>query len=238
MAAIGKLRKHPKSSQEYKSAYAYISKIERETTELLLELMAEEQDRMARIFYLGLLKDVGRNQIALLGELLTDGRWYFVRNIVSVLGESKTDQALSYLRKAAEHENVRIRQEVIKGLHSVGGKKAAGILAKLLQDNDEGVQETAIHAYGDFPGIGAEESKPLIDFLESRSLKKKEQALTIEGIKALGKIGGWEAVEFLKRYSVIRWWRPRRLQMELAAMAERAGEEITRRQGDGGQTRR
>ena len=238
MAAIGRLRKYPKSSQEYKSAYAYISKIERETTELLLELMAEEQDRMARIFYLGLLKDVGRNQIALLGELLTDGRWYFVRNIVSVLGESKTDQALSYLRKAAEHENVRIRQEVIKGLHSVGGKKAAGILAKLLQDNDEGVQETAIHAYGDFPGIGAEESKPLVDFLESRSLRKKEQALTIEGIKALGKIGGWEAVEFLKRYSVIRWWRPRRLQMELAAMAERAGEEITRRQGDGGQAGR
>jgi HEAT repeat protein len=161
-----------------------------------------------------------------------------VRNIVSVLGESKTDQALSYLRKAAEHENVRIRQEVIKGLLSVGGKKAAGILAKLLKDQDEGVQETAVHAYGDFPGIGAAESKPLIDFLESRSLRKKEQVLTIEGIKALGKIGGWEAVEFLKRYSVIRWWKPRKLQMELAAAAQRAVEDITRRQGDGGQTGR
>jgi len=237
-AAIGKLRKYPKSSREYQSAYAYISKIERETTELLLELVAEEQDRLARIFYLDLLKDVGRNQIALLGELLTDGRWYFVRNIVSVLGESKTDQALSYLRRAAEHENVRIRQEVIKGLLTVGGKKAASILAKLLQDSDEGVQETAVHAYGDFPGIGAEESKPLIEFLESRSLRKKEQVLTIEGIKALGKIGGWEAVEFLKRYSVIRWWKPRKLQMELAAAAQRAGEEITGRQGDGGQTGR
>jgi hypothetical protein len=238
MAAISELRKHPRNSREYQAAYSYISKIEREATEILLELLAEEQDRLARIFYLELLKDVGRNQIALLGELLTDGRWYFVRNIVNVLGESKTDQALSYLRRAAEHENVRIRQEVIKGLLTVGGKKAASILAKLLQDKDEGVQETAVHAYGDFSGIGAEESKPVIEFLESRSLRKKEQVLTIEGIKALGKIGGWEAVEFLKRYSLIRWWKPRKLQKELAVAAQRAGEEIMRRQGDGGQTGR
>jgi len=238
LAAIGELRNHPRGSREYQAAYAYISKIEREATQILLELMAEEQDRLARIFYLELLKDVGRNQIALLGELLTDGRWYFVRNIVNVLGESKTDQALSYLRRAAEHENVRIRQEVVKGLLTVGGKKAASILAKMLHDKDDSVQVTAVHAYGDFPEIGAEESKPLIEFLEKRSLRKKEQELTIEGIRALGKIGGWEAEEFLKRYSVIRWWRPRKLQQELMVAAQRAGEEIARRQVDGGQTGR
>jgi hypothetical protein len=237
MSAIGELRKHPKGSREYQSAYAYISKLERETTEILLELMAEEQDRLARIFYLDLLKDVGRNQIALLGELLTDERWYFVRNIVSLLGESKADQALVFLRKAADHKNVRIRQEVIKGLLTVGGKKAASILAKLLRDKDEGVQVTAIHAYGDFPGIGAEESRPLIEFLEDRVLRKKDQELTIEAIKALGKIGGRQAMEFLKRYSAVRWWKPRKLQRELREAAERAGAEIKRREGDGGRSR-
>ncbi len=234
VAAIGELKIHPKGSRKYQSAYAYISEHERETTEILLELMAEEQDRLKRIFYLDLLKDIGRNQIALLGELLTDGRWYFVRNIVSLLGESKTDQALTFLRKAADHKNVRIRQEVIKGLFTVGGKKAASILVKLLRDKDAGVQVTAIHAYGDFPGIGAEESRPLIEFLEERTLKKKDQELTIEAIKALGKIGGREATEFLKRYSITRWWKPRKLQQELKAAAKHAGDEIERRQGDGG----
>ncbi len=238
MAAIGELRKHPKGSREYQSAYAYVAKLERETTEVLVELMAEEQDRVARIFYVDLLKDVGRNQIALLGELLTDGRWYFVRNIVSVLGESKTDQALAFLRKAADHENLRIRQEVIKGLLTIGGKKAASILAKLLRDKDVSVQVTAIHAFTDFPGIGTEESKPLIAFLEDRSLRKNEQELTLEAIKALGKIGGREAMEFLKIYSIIRWWKPRKLQKELKGAAEQAIEEITRRQGDGGRTKR
>jgi hypothetical protein len=238
IAAIGELRKHPKSSREYQSAYAYISKLERDTTEVLLELMAEEKDRSVRIFYVDLLKDVGKNQIALLGELLSDGRWYFVRNIVSILGESKTDQALSFLRKAADHENVRIRQEVIKGLLSIGGKKAASILAKLLRDRDAGVQVTTIHAYGDFPGIGAEESRPLIEFLEERTLRKKEIELTIEAMKTLGKIGGRDAMEFLKRYEIIRWWKPRILQKQLKLAAEQAREEISRRQGDGGRTKR
>ena len=238
IAAIGELKKHPKGSREYQSAYDYISKLERETTEVLLELMAEEQDRTARIFYVDLLKDIGKNQIALLGELLSDNRWYFVRNIVSILGESKADQALLFLRKAADHENVRIRLEVIKGLLTIGGKKAASILAKLLRDRDADVQMTTIRAYGDFPGIGAEESGSLIEFLEARSLRKKELELTIEAIKTLGKIGGREAMEFLKRYEIIRWWKPRMLQKQIKAAAERAGEEISRRQGDGGRTRR
>ncbi len=238
IAAIGELRKHPKSSREYQSAYAYISKFERKTTEVLLELMAEEQDRPARIFYVDLLKDVGRNQIALLGELLSDNRWYFVRNIVSILGESKTDQALLFLRKAADHKNVRIRQEVIKGLLTIGGKKAASILAKLLRDGDAGVQATAIHAYGDFSGIGAEESRPLMEFLEERSLRKKELELTIDAIKTLGKIGGRDAMEFLKRYEIIRWWRPRKPQKQIKVAAEQAGEEISRRLDNGGRTKR
>lgn len=238
IAAIGELQKHPRGSREYQSAYDYISKLERETTEVLLELMAEEQDRTARIFYVDLLKDIGKNQIALLGELLSDNRWYFVRNIVSILGESKADQALLFLRKAADHENVRIRLEVIKGLLTIGGKKAASILAKLLRDRDADVQMTTIRAYGDFPGIGAEESGSLIEFLEARSLRKKELELTIEAIKTLGKIGGREAMEFLKRYEIIRWWKPRMLQKQIKAAAERAGEEISRRQGDGGRTRR
>ena len=238
ITAIGELKKHPKDSREYQSAYDYISKLEREATEVLLELMAEEQDRTARIFYVDLLKDVGKNQITLLGELLSDGRWYFVRNIVSILGESKADQALLFLRRASDHENVRIRQEVIKGLLTIGGKKAASVLAKLLRDRDADIQMTAIRAYGDFPGIGAEESKPLIEFLEDRSLRMKEQELTIEAIKTLGKIGGREAMEFLKRYEIIRWWKPRTLQKQIKIAAEQAGEEISRRQGDGGRTRR
>jgi hypothetical protein len=233
IAVIDEMRKHPKGSVEYHSAYVYLSAFELESTEVLLKLLAEEKDKTARFFYLNLVKDIGKNQMALIGRHLSDVRWYFVRNIVSILGESKTDQAIAFFRKVADHNNIRIRQEVIQGLVSVGGKKAAVILAKFLKDKEDEVKKTAIRAFSSFPDIAAEEVKPLLDFLDDQPLKKKEQGLTMEAIKALGRIGGTDAGEYLKRYTGIRWWKSRKLQEELRAAALYATREIKRRYGNG-----
>src|SRR5208283_3509264 len=112
------------------------------------------------------------------------------------------------------------------------------VLAKFLRDRDSDVQVTAIRAFADFPGIGPEEAVPLLDYLEGRPLKKKELELTIEAIKALGKIGGPDAASALKVYSKIKWWKPRKLQKELRDVAVSAIEEISRRPGNGGRTKR
>jgi HEAT repeat protein len=237
-SAIADLRKYDKNSPEYRRSYAFMAAVGREATEVLLELLADEQDRDERMFILDLVKDLGKNHLALLGEHLSDERWYFVRNIVHLLGESKTDQAIAFLRKAADHANVRIRREVIKGLLSIGGKKAAGVLAKFLRDKDTEILAAAIRAFAEMPGISAEESAPILAFLEGRQLNKKDQELTLEAISVLEKIGGRDAAEFLKRYARIRWWKPRKLQLELNGAAERAREEIRRRTGDGGRAER
>jgi hypothetical protein len=238
VSAITDLRKCEKNSPEYRSLHAFVSTVEREATEVLLQLLAEEEDRASRIFFLDLVKDLGKNHIALLGGHLSDDRWYVVRNIVSILSETKTDQALAFLRKAADHENIRIRQEVIKGLLSIGGKKAAGVMAKFLRDKDAEILETAIRAFADLPGIGAEEARPLLVFLEDRPLRKKDLEVTLETIGVLGRIGGRDAAEFLKRYDRIRWWKPRRLQHELRDAAGRARAHIERRTADGGRAQR
>jgi hypothetical protein len=238
VGAIDETRRHLMDSFEYHSILAYLSSFEVESTEILLKLLAEEKDRKARIFYLGLAKEIGKNQTALIGRYLSDDRWYFVRNIVNILGESKTDQAMVLFRKAAEHKNVRIRQEVINGLLSIGGKKAVGFLAKFLSDEDEGVQKTALRAFAHFPGISPDDATYLINFLDARPLKKKEQELTLVAIGIVGNIGGRDAREYLKKYTRIHWWRPRKLQEECRTVALRAIEEITWRIGDGRRTTR
>ncbi len=237
-ATISDLRKYTKGSPQYLSAYSYLSVLEREVTEVLLELLAEETDRSAREFLIDILKNLSKNQLMLIGEHLSDERWYFVRNIVSILGESKTDDAIAFLFRVAGHKNVRIRQEVIKGLLSIGGKKAAGLLAKFLNDKDAEIQLMAIRGFSMLEGIGAHEAKPLLEFLEGLPIKNKGKELTVEAIKALAKIGGPDAGEFLARYNRIRWWKPRKLQLELRAVAQRAMDEIKRREGDGGRATR
>jgi HEAT repeat protein len=180
------------------------------------------------------VKDQGKNQLALLGEHLLDGRWYVVRNIVSILAESQADQALAYLYKVMNHKDLRIRQEVIRGLITIGGKKSASLLTKFLRDKDIDTQMMAVRGFAEIKGIDAEDAKPLVAFLRDRSLNQKEQALTLEAIKTLGMIGGPEAVEFLKGYTRIRWWRSRKRQKELRTAALVAMENIERRQDDGG----
>lgn len=235
---IASMRKHSLGSQEYHSASTYLASLDRKATEALLELLAEETDREARLYLLDLLKNFGKNQTALLGERLSDDRWYVVRNIVSILGESKTDHAIAMLRKAADHKNVKIRQEVLKGVISFGGRKAVGLLVRFLRDPDPGIQVTAAHGFAQMPGTAPEDAKPLLEFMKELRLKKKDQELTLALIRALGKIGGWEAAEALKPYTKIRWWKPRNLQTELKEAALRSIEEITRRDAHGRRSER
>jgi HEAT repeat protein len=157
---------------------------------------------------------------------------------VSILADSKADQAIAFLRKAADYKNVRIRQEVVKGLITIGGKKAASVLAKFLRDEENDIRLMAIRAFPDFPGIGVEEAKPLIEFLAGLPIRKKDQELTLEAIKALGKIGGRDAAEFLQGYMRIRWWKPRKLQKEIQEAALQAVADIEGRKADAGRTER
>jgi len=238
IGTIGDMRHFIKGSSDYLAAYSYLSLMEREVTEVLLELLADEKDRITRKFYLDLAKEMGKNQIMLIGERLSDERWYFVRNIVSILGESKADQAIAFLSKVARHNNVRIRQEVVKGLIAIGGNKAASLLATFLNDKEDDIQLLSIRGFAGLRGIRSEVANPLMEFLTNRPLTKNKQELTLEVIRALGKIGGADAETFLQGYTRVKWWRSRTLQMELRSAALRAIEEIKRRGSNGGRATR
>ena len=241
VSMIADLQNYNKDSSEYASTYSYLSAMEQETTEVLLEMLANESAKTtpkARATIIELLKDIGKNQIALIGEYLHDDRWFLVSSIINILSEIKSDEAVALLQNAVNNKNVKIRQEVIKGLIYIGGKKAAGILAKFLKDADEAVQLTAIRGLGSLRDIKAEDTKPLITFLQDRSLSKKDLPLTLEAIKALEKKGGSAAEEVLKTYAKFQWWKSWSLQKELKTAALKAISEIKRRMGNGGSAKR
>jgi HEAT repeat protein len=232
------MRSHPPESAEYNAAYAYIKTLDRAGTSLLLDLLAEEADRDVRLFLLNILKDLGKNQIALVGEQLSDRRWFVVRNAVRILGDTGTEQAITFLHKVVDHQDVRIREEVIHALLNIGGRKAAGLLARYLKDKNEALRVMVLHGIGGLQGLGDTEARYVMDFLELRPLKQREQEHTLEAIAVLGKIGGRESAEFLARYTRVRWWRPRLLQEELRDAALAAIDEIRGRRADAGRVKR
>lgn len=186
------MQNYSKDSPEYVSTYAYLSSVEQETTKVLLEMLANQTDKTTkkeRTVLFDLLKDIGKNQIAIIGEYLHDDRWFLVSNIINILSEIKSDEAVALLQKVVNNKNVKIRQEAIKGLLSIGGKKATVILAMFLKDVDASVQMAAIRGFGEIKGIKVEDTKPLITFLQDRSLNKKGSAVDNGGDKSAGEKG-------------------------------------------------
>jgi HEAT repeat protein len=230
-AVVTDLRKFPKDSARYRAAYSYLELLHGDATPMLLEILAEEPDRLVRRQLIDILKDLGKNQLALLGQRLSDERWYFVRNIVSILGDSRTDEAVSFLEKVSDHKNFQIRQEVVRALITIGGRKAVGLLTRFLNDRDVDIRFMAIRGLATTQGAGPSEAKSVTAFLAGMPLRKKGSELIIEAIRTLGKIGDGEAASFLSGYERVRWWKPRRLQEDVRAAALGAQEEIKRRSG-------
>jgi hypothetical protein len=234
---LGEMRANPKSSERYQEAYALLELFAEEATPVLLEFLASEQDRTMRFFLLELIKDLGKGQLAVIATGLTDRRWFVVRNVVIILAETGTEQALPFLEKVQDHKNEHIREEVIKALVSIGGKRAAGMLCRYLKDRDLDIQMLALRSLGVIRGAGTDEAQRMMEYLEHRRISKNrdDNEFITEGIRMLGRIGKQDSIVFLERYERIRWWKARQPQEAVRVVARAAIEEISRRLGhDGG----
>ncbi len=229
---IHALRDLPKTSDDAQAINSYLTLLDRDATPVLLEMLAEEDDRVVRKILVQILKDLGKDQIAFLGQRLSDGRWYFVRNIVNILGESRKEEAIEYLRQVANHKNFQIRQEVVRALTSIGGKKAIDLLVRFLNDKDVDIRFMAVRGLGGQPVSGAGMEEALMSFLRSNQARSSGPELKYEAIETLGKTGGRKAARFLAKFTRMRWWKTRKPQEELRAVARKAIEEIERRSGD------
>ena len=228
---VTEMRQAQKTSPEYLAAYSYLTALDEQATSVLLETLAAEKDRSIRRYLLDILKDLGRNQIAKIGQRVSDGRWFVVRNVVHILGESRSEEALVYLERVTGHKQAQIRHEVIKSLIGIGGGKAAAMVARFLQDKDIDIRLQAIRGLGAIGGASASEARLLENYLRKLHLNKVDHDLSIEGIRSLARIGDLESKEFLKHYLKRRWWRSRRLQGELRIAAVEAMETLGRRAG-------
>jgi hypothetical protein len=234
---LHEIRAYAKDSPEYEAIYSYLSLLDREVTPMLLEMLAEEQDRSLRNLMIRVLKELGKGQLALLGQRLSDERWYFVRNIITILGESRREEVVGYLERVAGHRNFQIRQEVVRALLSIKGERAAHLLARFLKDRDVDIRFMAVRGLGMSPGSGAREEQALIEFLKRGWPRKPGPELKVEAIVSLGKVGRETAAIFLRRFTAVNWWKPRKSQEAVKAAAEKAIVDIERRIGNAGRTR-
>jgi HEAT repeat protein len=120
--------------------------------EILLDLLAEEEDRARRARLLGVARRAVRDRVGGVTARLSDPRWYVVRNAVILLGASGRPEVLGSIEGAVRHPTPAVRSEVPTALAAAGGVEAVPALERLAGEGDPEVRRHAVSALGTLVG--------------------------------------------------------------------------------------
>lgn len=157
----------------------------------LVRNLVGASDLSARRAYRDALVELDRVGVPLLEDMIGDERWFVVRNMVGILGEIRSADAVDHFARTIRHSDVRVRRETIIALSKFGGEEAVQQLLVGLGDAEPSLRAAAAL------GLGLTKAGTAVAPLLKRLGEETDQDAAIEVIRALGRIGDPRAVAAL-----------------------------------------
>jgi len=223
------LRLYPPGSPEHTSAMRLIKMLGPLAIKPLLEQLANEQDMAGRKSLVDTISGIADDYIEELGEHLADPRWYFVRNVVSILCSTKSPIILPYVERTLRHSEARVRREAIRGLSQQTDRRASQMLIQALNDEDSQNVQLAARFIAQRDVTAAIPALQLVATGDGRG--SRENPARIEAIEALGRLGATEALPALRALATSRSIFGRARNRELRTVAKAAIDRIQNRGG-------
>lgn len=164
----------------------------------LLKRLAEEQSRSCRRSCLGCLFELGETAKDAAIEGLSDNRWYFVRNLVLILRELEDPSILQHICNLAGHPHPKVRMEVIRALQHFKHPAADQLLLQELSSPERDVQLNAVTLAEN--SRSHEVFRTLLACLNTGRAAGFDLDMKKAVVRALGKIGNYEALPTLMQY--------------------------------------
>ena len=162
----------------------------------LLEILADEPDMTARKALVDTISGMAERHLDVLGAHLGDSRWYFVRNVVAILGRTKRPELATYLNRTLRHQDSRVRRETVRALSGVQDRMAVEMLIAALDDNDAQNVQLAARYLGVSREASALPALRQVALGEGRG--NRETGPRVEAIEALGRLGSRDALPVLE----------------------------------------
>ena len=189
----------------------------REMAVALADALGEARDRYRRRSFMDAMLAMGDIARGMAEEMVEDPRWYVVRNGVALLGEMGGPGSVSHLTGTLANEDPRVRKETVLALSKLGGHDAAMLLLGMMDDSEPEVRSRACSALG---LLKVEKAiKPLMQLLE----KDNHEAVQVQCLQALGRIGDPGAVPLIEKKAVGRLFSRPSKEIRLAAYRALAG---------------
>ncbi|MHB1477360.1 MAG: HEAT repeat domain-containing protein, partial [Coriobacteriia bacterium] len=190
------LRFHHRDTPEADACRRLLRLLGGRTIDPLLEVLADEPDMTARKGLVDLISTLASGHVDELGVKLSDPRWYFVRNVVNILGATRDRSMLPLLARTLRHSDVRVRRETIRAVAGVRDKLAEEMLVAALSDDDPQNVGLAARYLGT---LGVEEAaSQLATVARGEGRGNRETGARVEAIEALGRLGTPDAATALR----------------------------------------
>jgi HEAT repeat protein len=160
--------------------------------------LSEEKNRSRRRRLFLLLASLGPVIVPAATELLSDERWYVVRNMVSLLHAVGDRSSLPGIRRCARHPDLRVRLEAIKSLFAFDSEVPQELLEAAIADPDPKLAEAAVALVGQY-GI-AQAVGALVGLVSPWDPLGRRRSLRLKALKALGELHDAAALPRLERF--------------------------------------
>lgn len=202
----------------------YFRHIGWESLNNMIWMLGELEHYPARRVLCDSLVEKCRDQIQLIGGAIYDSRWYVVRNVAMIIGETGMSEGIAYLQRAARHSDARVRVETARALSRIDGEVALKELLKLLDDTSERVRATAVNGIARLKEANAFEY--LRDLVCADSFVERKQTTMRELLEALIRSDERQSLEvlvqLLKKTSFFKRAKIRKMQEAVVMSLEAA----------------
>jgi hypothetical protein len=219
-AIAAAMRRHDPDTLEYQACRHLLGVLGHHAIAPLLEVLADEPDMSARKAIVALISEMAEEHIAELGKRLADDRWYFVRNIVTILGATRTPETLQLLGRTLRYPDARVRRETLRAISNIRDALSIEMLLAALEDDDAQNVQLAVRY------LGMSGSRAVIGALETvadgRGRGNRDTQVRIEAIESLGRLRSTGSLALLRSLTRTRTIRGRAASREIAAAANAA----------------
>jgi len=162
----------------------------------LMDALINENSRRIRKLLLDMVIHIAGDAIPEAIKRLDDTRWYVKRNMLFILSESGSREALPYIRPYCYHDNLKLSFQALRYLLKADERYGIEVLRRYLRTGTSGQMEMALIVAGSF-GITAIVPE-LIALLGKAAKRGSDWENKIPVVKALGQIGDPRALPALR----------------------------------------
>jgi hypothetical protein len=162
----------------------------------LMDALTQEDSRRARKFLLDLVIHMADAAVPEAIKRLDDKRWFVKRNMLLIISESSSREALPSVRPYCYHDNLKLSFHAVKYLLKADERYGIEVLRRYLRSGTSDKMEMALSVAGVF-GVKAIVPE-LIAMLGKTAKRASDWEQRIPVVKALGQIGDPRALNAFK----------------------------------------